>query len=151
MFAIFLAAIAASAGALFLLKVGGSPDAVRTFYLGDEARFAAPRTLEGLLEVVIPHLVAMPLVIFTAAHLVAFSGILRGRLALLRRASFGTALAGVVAGLAVRFVWPGVAVLKLAAFLLFEATLVAWIALVVALVLASGSGPPVTGPDAAGG
>jgi hypothetical protein len=148
-FAIFLAVVAGSAGALFHLKLGGSPDEIRAFYLGDEARFTPPRTVEGLLEVAIPHLAAMPLVVFTAAHLVAFAGLLRGPLALLRHASFGAALVGVAAGLAVRFVWPGVAALKLVAFLAFEATLVAWVALVAALLLAPRA--PVTGSGPAGG
>jgi hypothetical protein len=140
-FVIFLGVVAASACALFVLKLGASPDHVRAFYRGDAARFASPRTLEGLLEVAVPHLLAIPLVIFTAAHLVAFTALVRrGPLTQLRRASFVAALVSIAAGMAVRFVSPGFAAVKVAAFVALEAALVAWIALLLGLLL----GSPVT-------
>jgi hypothetical protein len=117
---------------LFAMKLGGSPARVQEFYLGSEATFAAPKSLAGLLETAVPHLVAVPLVLFVAAHLVAFTGLLRRRVfAVLCATSFVAALVGLGAGFAVRFVWPGIAAVKIGAFLALEATLLAWIVLLV--------------------
>lgn len=129
-FALFLAICAASAAVLFALKLGASPAHVREFYLGSEARFAAPRSLGGLLQVAVPHLVAVPFVIFAASHLVGFARATGPRtFAALVRLSYGSALLGVAAGLGVRFVSPGLAWVKIGAFIGIEAGLLAWIAL----------------------
>lgn len=129
-FCAFLAIQAVSAAVLFEQKLGGSPARVQEFYLGSEATFAAPRTAAGLLETTVPHLLAVPLVLFVAAHVVAFTGLLRRRVfAALCSTSFAAALVGVLAGFGVRFVWPALSVVKVGAFLALEATLLAWIGL----------------------
>lgn len=131
-FALFLVICAASAAVLFALKLGPGPARVREFYLGSEASFAAPKTLGGLLQVAVPHLLAIPLVVFAASHLVGFARAVGPRTyAALVRLSYGSALLGVVAGLGVRFVWPGLAWAKLGAFAGLEAALLAWAALLV--------------------
>lgn len=156
-FCAFLAIQAVSAAVLFALKLGGTPARLQEFYLGSEATFAAPKTIEGLLETAVPHLVAVPLVLFIAAHLVGFAGLLRRRVfGLLCGASFAAALAGVLASFAVRFVWPALSVVKLGAFLALEATLLAWIALLAltfatprrSTARASGATPAVTASPA---
>jgi hypothetical protein len=122
---------ALSAAALFALKLGPGAARVREFYLGSEARFTAPRSLTGLLEVALPHLLAIPLALFVAVHLVAFLGVVRRRpLALLAGVTFASALAGIALGFGVRYVWPGLAWAKVLAFGTFEAALLGWIALV---------------------
>ena len=129
-FCAFLAVQAVSAALLFATKLGGTPARVREYYLGSEAAFAAPKSLVGLLETAVPHLLAVPLVLFIVAHLVAFTGLLRRRVfAVLTAVSFAAALAGLLAGFGVRFVWPGLSVVKVGAFLALEATLLAWIGL----------------------
>lgn len=131
-FALFLGICAASAAVLFALKLGTSVARVQEFYLGAEARFAAPKTLRGLLEVAVPHLLAVPLVIFAASHLVGFARALSPRaFAALARLSFGAALIGVAAGFGVRWIAPGLAWVKIGAFAGLEAGLLAWIALLV--------------------
>ncbi len=121
---------AASAAALFALKLGPGAERVREFYLGSEARFTAPRTVAGLLEVAIPHLLAIPLAVFTASHLVGFAAALRRRaFAVLAGLTFGSALAGVACGFGIRWLWPALAWAKLVAFCTFEATLLGWTAL----------------------
>ena len=133
-FATYLVLQAVSAAALFALKLGGDADSVRAFYLGSEARFTSPRSLVGLLEVAVPHAVAIPLVLFAAAHVVGFARALPRRLhARLVALSFGSALAGILAGFAVRFAAPGLAWAKTGAFLLLEAALLAWAVLLVAI------------------
>jgi hypothetical protein len=136
-FAGFLLVIAVSAAALFLLKLGAGPEAVRAFYLGSEARFTGPRSLAGLLEVAVPHLLAIPLVLFAVSHVVAAAGALPPALARrLTGLSFGLALAGLGAGFGVRFLAPWLAWAKLAAFLGLELLLLCW-----AVLLASAAWP----------
>ncbi len=131
-FALFLVICAASAAVLFALKLGPGVARVQEFYLGSEARFAPPRTLGGLLQVAVPHLLAIPLVLFAASHLVGFARAVGPRAyAALIRLSYGSALLGVAAGLGVRFVWPGLAFVKIGAFAGLEAALLAWAALLV--------------------
>lgn len=146
-FAGYLVVQAASAAVLFVLKLGGDASGVRAFYLGSEERFTAAKSLAGLLEVAVPHLTAIPLVLFAVVHVVGFARALpRRSFGLLTAVSFGSALAGVLAGFAVRFVWPGLAFVKVAAFAGLEGSLLAWAALLVALfvqrVPASDAAPP---------
>lgn len=131
-FALFLLICAGSAAVLFALKLGPEVARVQEFYLGSEARFAAPKTLGGLLQVAVPHLLAIPLVLFAASHLVGFARAIGPRtFAALVRLSYGSALLGVAAGLAVRFVAPELAWIKVGAFVGLEAALVAWATLLV--------------------
>jgi hypothetical protein len=127
-----LALVQAISGAvLFGRKLGFSAEDVRAFYLGSEAAFTRPRSLAGLLEVAVPHLVAIPVVLFTTVHLVGFLGLVRRRPhAVLTAVAFGSALAGIGAGFAIRFLWPGLAPLKIAAFVAFELVLLGWLVLV---------------------
>jgi hypothetical protein len=137
-FALFLVVQAVSAAALFVLKLGPGPAHVRAFYLGDPATFAQPRTLAGLLEVAVPHLLAIPLALFAVGHVVAFA---RGAGARAHRVlvavSFASAGAGIAAGFGVRYVAPALAWIKIAAFVGLEAALVAWAAFLVLVFVPS--------------
>ncbi len=150
-FAAFLVVQATSAAALFALKLGGSPAGVRAFYLGDAARFAAPKSLPGLLEVAVPHLAAIPLVLFAVAHVVSFARALPARAARgLAALSFGAALAGVAASFGVRYLGPALAPVKVAAFGVLELTLLAWAALLGAVFLPARAEEPARADTAAG-
>lgn len=133
-FAGFLLLVAGSAAVLFLEKLGAGPARVQAFYLRDEAGFAPARSLAGLLETAVPHLVAIPLVLFAVIHVVGAVGALAPavhRAAV--RWTFGLALAGLAAGFGVRWVAPWLAWAKLASFVGFELLLVGW-AVLLALV-----------------
>ncbi len=133
-FGLMLGLQALSGAVLFARKIGLSPSRVQAFYLGSEAAFMKPRTLAGLLEVAVPHLLAVPMVLFITLHLVGFVGLLRPRpFALLSGAAFGSALAGIASGFGVRYLWPGLAWVKIASFVTFEAVLLLWLALLAAL------------------
>ena len=79
-------------------------------------------------------------------HLVAFaSGVRRRPFALLAGITWGCAAAGILAGFAIRFAWPWLAPLKVAAFVGLQATMLAWLLLLVAAVL-----PPARGESRSG-
>lgn len=125
-FALFLAVQAVSAAVLFARKLGLTPASVERFYL------ERPRSLGGLLEVAVPHLLAVPLTLFIVCHLVIWAGVGRSAaVALLLRLSFATALLGIGAGFAVRFLWPALSMVKLAAFFGLEGLLFVWVAMLV--------------------
>lgn len=131
-FAGFVALQALSAALLFAMKLGLTPAQIEAFYRGSEQAMTRPRTLSGLLSVGVPHLLAVPLTLFVVVHLVGWAGIVRRpALHLLTRLSFFFALAGVAAGVGVRYVFPALSVVKLAAFLGLELTLGLWVALLV--------------------
>lgn len=150
-FAAYLVVLAASAAALFAGKLGAGPDGVRAFYLGAPERFTSPRTLAGMLEVAVPHLVAIPLVLFAAVHVVGFARATSPRLfSLLGSLSFGSAMLGVLSGFLVRFVAPGIAWVKVAAFVGLDAALLAWAALLVRLCLPARSAAAEAAPAPSG-
>ncbi len=146
-FAAMVAVVMATGAVLFARKIGFDGGQVRAFYLGSEAGFAEPRSLAGLLEVAVPHLLAVPLLIFVTLHLVAFaSGMRRRPFAVLAGITWGCAGAGILAGFAIRFAWPWLASLKVAAFVGLQATMLAWLLLLVAAIL-----PPARGESRSGG
>lgn len=128
----------ASAAWLFVKKLGLTPTEVATFYRG--APGGVPRSAQGLLEVVLPHLLAVPITLFVLLHMVAWAR-QRGSLAYRRLTglTFALALLGVAAGLLTRYAWPQVATIKLAAFWGSEALLAYWL---VALAAAWWPGRP---------
>lgn len=125
-FAVFVGLVAVSAAVLFVRKLGTSPAAVASFYLGSQDAFTQPRSLRGLMFVAVQHLLALPLTLFVLAHLLGWAGRVRRHAAVVPL-TFGVALAGVLAGFGVRFVWPQLAVVKLAAFVGFEVLLLWWV------------------------
>jgi hypothetical protein len=146
-FAAMVAIVMATGAVLFARKMGFDGGHVRAFYLGAEATFAPPRSLAGLLEVAIPHLLAVPLLLFVTLHLVAFAfGARRRPFALLAGITWGCAAAGIGAGFVIRFAWPWLAPLKVAAFVGLEATMLAWLLLLAAAVL-----PPARRESRSGG
>lgn len=133
-FALYLVVQAVSAAVLFALKLGGGAAGVRAFYLGSEERFVAAKSLAGILEVAVPHLLAIPLVLFAAVHVVGFARALSPRaFAVLVALAFGSAPLGIVASFGVRFVAPGLAWVKVLAFVGLEAALCSCAALLASI------------------
>jgi hypothetical protein len=135
-FVAMVAIVMGTAAVLFARKMGFHPEQVRAFYLGSEATFAPPRTLAGLLEVAVPHLLAIPMLVFVTLHLVAFVHRARRRpFAVVAWITSASAFAVIAGGFAIRFAWPGLAPLQIAAFVGLEGTMLAWLALLAAAVL----------------
>ncbi len=72
-FTFFAVMLLVSGTWLFATKIGLSPDAVTLYYLGNEALFQMPKSSEGLLEIVLPHLGGMGLFIMVSAHFMLFA------------------------------------------------------------------------------
>lgn len=119
---------------LFLGHMGLSYEAVVAHYRGDEARFLAPRSYLVLLEITHFHLFAMGILVLTMTHLVLFVPLPVPAKAALVVLSFASALADEAAGWLVRFVHPGFAYLKIAAFLTLQGTLAILVVLVAGAV-----------------
>ena len=110
----FVVIQAVSAAVLFATKLGLAPASIEAFYLGSELAMTRPRSLAGLLEVAVPHLLAIPLTLFIVIHLVGWAGIVRKEaLEVLARLSFALAGVGLMAGMGVRYLWPGLSAVKL--------------------------------------
>ncbi|HET8722753.1 MAG TPA: hypothetical protein VFM53_01025 [Anaeromyxobacteraceae bacterium] len=141
-FAAMMAVVLCTGAVLFARKIGFDPSRVRDFYLGSEAAFTQPRSMAGLLEVAVPHLLAVPMAVFVTLHLVAFAtGAARRPFARVSAVTWGFVLAGIGSGFAIRFAWPGLAPLKVAAFVGTEALLGWWLALLALTLL-----PPQAAP-----
>jgi hypothetical protein len=142
-FAAMVAIVMATGAVLFARKIGFDGGHVRAFYLGSEATFAPPRSLAGLLEVAVPHLLAIPMLLFVTLHLVVLVGGARRRpFAIAAGITFACAAVVIAAGFAIRFAWPGLAPIKIAAFLGLEGTMLVWLGLLVAAVTGSEAAPP---------
>ncbi|MEW6433454.1 MAG: hypothetical protein AB1730_18265 [Myxococcota bacterium] len=129
-FAGFVLVQLVTAAVLFAMKLGCSLASVEAFYRGAPDAMTRPRSLAGLLETTVPHLLAVPLTVFVIVHLVGWAGVLRRpALQLLARVTFALVLVGVASGILVRFAWPALSAVKLAAFLGLELTLVLWLVL----------------------
>ncbi|MFO0580976.1 MAG: hypothetical protein U0229_01755 [Anaeromyxobacter sp.] len=149
-FAAFLVVIAGSAAVLFALKMGLGPGHVAAYYRGDAAAFAPAKSFDGLLLVAVPHLAAIPLVLFAAAHVVGWARALPGRWhRALLVLSFGCAALSIGGGFLVRYGPPALAWLKIAAFAGLEAALLAWAALLVRVFLPLRHGLAVGTPGVA--
>ena len=110
---------------LYFQKMTLDPASVVTYFRGDpQAEFGLPpRPLGALAETSHFHLFAMGILVMTLTHLVLFvpvSARVKGTLTL---ATFLSALLGEGSNWLVRFVHPGFAWLKVACFLLLQASL----------------------------
>jgi hypothetical protein len=115
---------------LFFSHMSLTYASVVEFYLGSEERFASPRSFTVLLEISHFHLFAMVILIITMTHLVLFAPISTTAKATIIVLSFASGLADEAAGWLVRFVHPGFAYVKMAAFVLLQATLAATVGIV---------------------
>jgi hypothetical protein len=129
------------------------PASVAAYYRGDEAEFRPARSALGMLEVTHMHLPMFALVLLLLTHLLIFAPLRVAAKVAMILLAFGSALLSEGAGWMTRFWHPGFAGLKVAMFVVFQATL-AWLIVALAVPLARGA-PPDRGdrarhPDAAG-
>jgi hypothetical protein len=122
-FLVFVSLLWVSNALLYFAKMTLDPASVVAYYLGNEAQFTQPRSYQGLLEITHFHLFAMGILVLTMTHLLLFVPMPNRWKALVTSVAFGAALADEAAGWLVRFVSPGFAYLKVAAFVTLETVL----------------------------
>jgi hypothetical protein len=130
-FLLYVALFSVTNALLYFAKMGLTPASVVAYYRGDEARFLQPRSYQGMLEIAHFHLFAMGILVLTMTHLLLFVPLSTRVKAWIVSLSFASALGDESAGWLVRFVAPGFAYLKIAAFVTLEATLAFMLAAVV--------------------
>lgn len=110
---------------LWFQKMTLSPESVVAYYRGDPALdFGRPaRPLGAMAEVAHFHLFAMGLLVMTLTHLLLFLPVSARTKATLVSVAFASAILDEGAGWLVRFVHPAFAFVKVAGFLLLQASL----------------------------
>ena len=119
---------------LYFSKMSLTPSSVVDYYLGNEARYLQPRSLQGLLEVLHFHTFAMGMLLMTLTHLLLFVPISMRIKAFGIATAFVSGITGELAGWGVRFVHPAFAYLKIASFLTLEGVLL-WLMILVGRAL----------------
>jgi hypothetical protein len=125
LYAVYVAALWTTNALLYFAKMGLTSASVVEYYLGSEERFLSPRSYQGLLEVSHFHLFAMGMLLLVLTHLALFVPVSSRTKAALVVVPFVSAFVDEGAGWLVRFVSPGFAWLKIAGFLLLQASLAA--------------------------
>lgn len=120
---IFLIMFVGTNFAMFVSKLGLTPDSVASYYAGSESDFIPARTFGSMLEVAHMHLPMMALVVLMLTHLVIFVPFPKGVKAIIICFAFVSALADEGSGWLIRFVGPGWAILKIIAFLSLQTVL----------------------------
>lgn len=120
---LFAAGLWFTNAAMYFSRMSLTPASVQAYYLGDEAEYSQPRSAASMLEVSHAHLATMGVMILLLTHLVIFAPWDDGAKKLLIGLGFGSSLAGEASGWLVRFASPHFAVLKVLAFLSFQAVL----------------------------
>lgn len=124
--------------ALFVSRLGFTPTSIASYYLGSEADYRPPRTAGSMLEVTHAHLPMMALVMLLLTHLMIFTPYSRRTRVFLIVGAFLSAALDEGAGWLVRFVHPGFAIVKLAAFVSLQGIL-AFLLVALALFLRAGT------------
>ncbi|OGR89308.1 MAG: hypothetical protein A2992_02780 [Elusimicrobia bacterium RIFCSPLOWO2_01_FULL_59_12] len=139
---VFLAGLWVTNFFFYFSKMGLSLQSVMDYYCGSELLFTPPRSYQSMLEVTHMHLPMMAIVVLLLTHLLIFaplSGRIKKWSILL---AFGTALMNEGAGWLVRFAHPHFAVLKVAAFLSFQAIFAGLLVAFVSFLLRSTEAAP---------
>ena len=125
--------------ALYFSHMSLDPASVVAYYRGNEAEFMPPRSAASMLEVTHMHLPMFALVLLLLTHLLLFAPMRPAAKITFIVVSFGSALLSEAAGWMTRFWHPGFAMLKVAAFVIFQGSL-AFLILSLIGYLASGRG-----------
>ena len=123
LYAVYVAGLWLTNGLLYFSKMGLTYLSVVEYYLGSEARFLPARSYQGLLEVSHFHMFAMGMLLLVLTHLMLFVPISTRAKVTLITVPFLSAALDEGAGWAVRYWSPLFAYLKIAGFLLLQASL----------------------------
>jgi len=129
LYSLYVALLWVTNALLYFAKMDLRPSSVVSYYLGNEELFLSPRSYQGMLEVSHFHLFAMGLLLLVLTHLMLFVPLRNHWKAWLIAVPFLAAGLDEGAGWLVRFGHPGFAWLKVAGFLLLQASLAALVGL----------------------
>ena len=145
LYAVYVGLLWVTNALLYFSKMSLSYASVVDYYLGNEERFLSPRSAQGLLEVSHFHLFAMGMLLLVLTHLALFVPVSPRAKAGLVVLPFLAALLDEGSGWLVRFVAPGFAYLKIAGFLLLQASLAALVGVSLWAVFAGSQGERYAG------
>ncbi|HEY2774284.1 MAG TPA: hypothetical protein VGK20_09555 [Candidatus Binatia bacterium] len=120
---------------MYFSKMTLAPGSVVDYYLGNDAAFLQPRTLQGMLEVLHMHAFAMGILLLTLTHLLLFVPIPMRAKAWGICTAFVSGVGDELAGWGVRFVSPHFAIVKVGFFVLMQSVLLVLMVLVVRALL----------------
>lgn len=129
LYVLYVAGLWVTNALLYFEKMSLNPVSVIEYYRGAEERFLTPKSYQGMLEVSHFHLFAMGLLLLVLTHLMLFVPLADRTKLWLIVSPFASALLDEGGGWLVRFVHPGLAVVKVAGFLALQASLAALILL----------------------
>jgi len=129
LYSLYVMALWVTNALLYFQKMGLTAASVLEYYLGNEEKFLAPRSFQGLLELSHFHLFAMGMLLLVLTHLMLFVPLRKRTKAWLIVLPFLSALLDEGAGWLVRFAHPAFAYLKIAGFLLLQGSLASLVAL----------------------
>lgn len=115
---------------LLFLKVGLSYESVVEYYRGSEETFRPPRSYMGLLEEAHFHFFSMAVLLVTLNHLFLFTKRGNGEKLLVVASSYGSAFLDIAGGWLVRYAASEFAYLKIASFVVLQASLLYLMAVV---------------------
>lgn len=115
---------------LLFLKVGLSYESVVEYYRGSEETFRPPRSYMGLLEEAHFHFFSMAVLLVTLNHLFLFTKRGNGEKLLVVASSYGSAFLDIAGGWLVRYAAAEFAYLKIASFVVLQASLLYLMAVV---------------------
>lgn len=121
--AFFLCGLWLTNFAMYFSRMGLHPDSVAAYYLGSETEFSSPKSFAAMLETTHAHLPIMGIVVLLLTHLLLFAPFSDRGKTLLIYSAFLSAFLNEAAGWLVRFVHPGLAIVKVIAFLCFQGVL----------------------------
>jgi hypothetical protein len=125
LYSIYVSLLWVTNALLYFSKMSLAPASVVAYYLGDEEKFLAPRSYQGLLEVSHFHLFAIGMLLLVLTHLMLFVPLSGRWKAWLISLPFLAGLVDEGAGWLVRFADPGFAVVKVVGFLALQGSLAA--------------------------
>ena len=131
MFLVYIALLWLSNGMMYFHHMDLTPDSVIAYYLGSEEQFTQPRSYQGMLEVSHFHLFSMGMLVLTLTHLMLMTEFPVRLKIWLSGLTYAAALADEAGGWLVRFVDPLFAYFKIAAFVLLELSLAAFLIVVI--------------------
>jgi hypothetical protein len=137
---VFLAGFVVTNFMLYFSKMDLTPASVVTYYRGSEEQFLPERSYLSMLEVTHGHLPMMALVLLLLTHLVLFAPLSSGWKLALVVTPFTAGLTGEASGWLVRFVDPGFAALKVASFLVLQASMITLLVILGIFLLTSSGG-----------